>query len=180
MHNVLLEYMSKSSALPPKYLTYNDGGVGSMRLKQGIAHFMNRHFSPVRPIELSHLVVTNSVSSEIEHLAWAFTNPGDGILPGKPYYGQFIPDMTMRTAAEVIPVNFNDCDTFEEDAIELYEQAPLEFESWSGNKVRALVVCSPHVSLGRSYPEETIIGLMKLCQRHQIHLISDEVYALST
>lgn len=144
MHKVLLEYMSKSSALPPKYLTYNDGGGGSMRLKQGIAHFMNRHFSPGRPIELSHLVVTNSVSSEIEHLAWAFTNPGDGILPGKPYYGQFIPDMTIRTAAEVVPVNFNDCDTFEADVIELYEQALLEFESRSGNKVRALVVRNPH------------------------------------
>ncbi|BCS18955.1 uncharacterized protein APUU_11783S [Aspergillus puulaauensis] len=26
--------MSKSSALPPKYLIYNDGGGGSMRLKQ--------------------------------------------------------------------------------------------------------------------------------------------------
>lgn len=33
--------------------------------------------------------------------------------------------------------------------------------------------------LGRCYPVETIRKLFKFCQRHQIHLISDEIYALS-
>ena len=32
---------------------------------------------------------------------------------------------------------------------------------------------------GRCYPREVLIELMKFCQRHQIHLISDEIYALS-
>lgn len=51
--------MNESSALPPKYLTYNDGGGGSMRLKQAIAQSLNRRFAPLRPIELGHPVVTN-------------------------------------------------------------------------------------------------------------------------
>lgn len=53
-HDFLLEYMNKSPVLLPKYLTYDDWGGGSM-----IAHVLNRHVAPLRPIELSHLVVTN-------------------------------------------------------------------------------------------------------------------------
>jgi hypothetical protein len=33
--------------------------------------------------------------------------------------------------------------------------------------------------LGRCYPRETLEGLMRFCNRHKIHLISDEIYALS-
>lgn len=32
---------------------------------------------------------------------------------------------------------------------------------------------------GQCYPKETLRGLMALCQKHHIHLISDEIYALS-
>lgn len=32
---------------------------------------------------------------------------------------------------------------------------------------------------GKCYPKETIVALMKFCQMHQIHFISDEIYALS-
>lgn len=32
---------------------------------------------------------------------------------------------------------------------------------------------------GRCYTREAILGYMAFCQKHQIHLISDEIYALS-
>jgi 1-aminocyclopropane-1-carboxylate synthase len=36
------------------------------------------------------------------------------------------------------------------------------------------------VSDNRCYPRATIIELMRLCQRYQLHLLSDEIYALTT
>ncbi|KAE8140916.1 pyridoxal phosphate-dependent transferase [Aspergillus pseudotamarii] len=180
MHDVLLEYINKQLTLPAKYLTYNDGGAGSTRLKKATARFLNRHLSPFTPIQPHHLAITNGVSSAIEQLSWIFANPGDGILLGRPYYGQFIPDLAMRPAAKVVPVNFDDCNPFEPAAVEKYEQALLQFESQTSNKVRALVLCHPHNPLGRCYPTRTIVELMRLCQTYQIHLISDEIYALST
>jgi aspartate/methionine/tyrosine aminotransferase len=45
--------------------------------------------------------------------------------------------------------------------------------------VRALLLCHPHNPLGRCYSRATIIALMRLCQKYRIHLISDEIYALS-
>ncbi|EFR00104.1 1-aminocyclopropane-1-carboxylate synthase [Nannizzia gypsea CBS 118893] len=179
MHGTLLEYIRKHSDLPPQYLTYNDGGDGSRRLKTAASRFLNRHLKPVVPLEPEHLLVTNGVSAAIEHLAWAFANPGEGILLGRPHYGAFIPDMTSRPEAEVVPVSFDDIDPFEARCVTKYERAMMDFEARTGKRVRALMLCHPHNPLGRCYPRETIIELMKFCQRYQIHLISDEIYAMS-
>jgi 1-aminocyclopropane-1-carboxylate synthase len=180
MHDVLLEQISKHLDLPAKYLTYNEGGAGSTRLKVAISQFLNRHFVPITPIQPSHLFITNGVSSAIEHLSWAFAEPSEGILLGKPYYGQFIPDLALRPAVEVVPVDFNGRDPLGSAAVENYEQALQQFQSRTGKKVRALVLCHPHNPLGRCYPKKTIVELMRLCQKYHMHLISDEIYGLST
>ncbi|KAF3897689.1 ACC synthase [Trichophyton interdigitale] len=179
MHGTLLDYIRTHADLPPHYLTYNDGGDGSRRLKTAASRFLNRHLKPVVPLKPEHLMVTNGVSAAIEHLAWAFTDPGEGILLGRPHYGAFLPDMTSRPEAEVVPVSFDDIDPFEVRCVTKYEKALLDFEARTGKRVRALMLCHPHNPLGRCYPRETIVKLMKFCQRYQIHLISDEIYALS-
>lgn len=179
MHDYLLGFINTKLNLPAKYLTYNDGGSGSSRLKRAMAEFLNRHLHPIQALDPSHLTITNGVSSAIEHLSWAIADPGEGILLGKPYYGTFIPDMTLRQRATVVSVSFQDCDPFSLDAVGKYEDALLEFQRTSGRKVRGLMLCHPHNPLGRCYTRDVIIKFMQLCQKYQIHLISDEVYALS-
>ncbi|KZF22346.1 1-aminocyclopropane-1-carboxylate synthase [Xylona heveae TC161] len=178
MHDHLLAYINTQLTLPAKFLTYNDGGSGSTRLKRAIAKFLNRHLNPVIPLEPSHLLVTNGVSSAIEHVSWAFTDPGEGVLLGKPFYGTFIPDISLRPGTTVIPVNFGACDPFCLEAVDKYEQALLDFQQ-TGRRVKALMLCHPHNPLGRCYPRGVIIKLMQLCQKYRVHLISDEIYALS-
>ncbi|KAK2874935.1 hypothetical protein FQN49_001936 [Arthroderma sp. PD_2] len=179
MHDTLLEYIRTHAELPPKYLTYNDGGDGSRRLKTAASRFLNRHLKPVVQLKPEHLMVTNGVSAAIEHMSWAFTDPGEGILLGRPHYGAFIPDIVSRPLAEVVPVSFDEVDPFEVKCVAKYEKALLEFEEQTGKRVRALVLCHPHNPLGRCYPRETIVELMRLCQKYQVHLISDEIYAMS-
>ncbi|GLA64071.1 hypothetical protein AtubIFM56815_007040 [Aspergillus tubingensis] len=180
MHDYLLEYINTTKlTLPAKYLTYNDGAIGAERLRRAMVSFLNKHLQPFKPLTIDDLLVTNGVSSAIEHISWAFTDPGEGILLGRPYYGTFIPDMSLRPGATVVPVEFDDCDPFSLQAVDCYERALLTFQQNTGRKVRALMLCHPHNPLGRCYPRETIIHLMRLCQKYQIHLISDEIYALS-
>ncbi|OJJ44445.1 hypothetical protein ASPZODRAFT_71597 [Penicilliopsis zonata CBS 506.65] len=179
MHDELLKFINTKLDLPAKYLTYNDGGAGSARLKRAICHFLDRHLHPVSPLTPSHLVVTNGVSSAIEHISWALADPGEGILLGRPYYGTFIPDISMRPGATVVPVSFDGVDPFGMDAVSKYEAALLNYQQNSGKKVKGLMLCHPHNPLGRCYPRNVIIALMQLCQKYQIHLISDEIYALS-
>lgn len=48
------------------------------------------------------------------------------------------------------------------------------------SSIRAIVLCNPHNPLGRTYPRDTLIALMKFASDHALHIIVDEVYALST
>lgn len=45
--------------------------------------------------------------------------------------------------------------------------------------VRAVLLTNPHNPLGQCYPPNVIEGCMKFCKKHDLHLISDEVYALT-
>ncbi len=46
--------------------------------------------------------------------------------------------------------------------------------------IRALVITNPHNPFGQCYPPEVLREFHRFCQAHNLHLISDEVYALST
>ncbi|KAJ6114603.1 hypothetical protein N7486_000381 [Penicillium sp. IBT 16267x] len=179
MHDELLKFLNAKLELPAKYLTYNEGGGGSLKLKAAISNFLNKHMNPVIPLDPSHVVVTNGVSSAVEHVSWAFADPGEGFLLGRPYYGTFVPDINQRPGTKVVPVSFGDCDPFSMEAVAKYEEALLHFQESTGKKVRGLILCHPHNPLGRCYPRPVITELMRLCQKYQVHLISDEIYALS-
>ncbi|GCB25558.1 probable inactive 1-aminocyclopropane-1-carboxylate synthase-like protein 2 [Aspergillus awamori] len=179
LHDTLLEYIHSNIRLTANYLTYNDGSTGSNRLRKAVAHFLNRHMNPIRPVAPQHLVMTNGCSSAIEHLSWAFMEPGEGILLGKPYYSTFIADLSLRPGAVVVPVDFDEVDPLGLDMVMQYEKAAIEFEARTGKRVRAVMLCHPHNPLGRCYPRSVITGLMRMCQARQLHLISDEIYALS-
>ncbi|KAJ6009317.1 hypothetical protein N7499_005275 [Penicillium canescens] len=179
MHTAFLKYINKPLALPAKYLTYNEGGSGSTRLKNSIAAFLNKHLKPATPLQASHLLPTNGLSSALEHVSWSFADPGEGILLGRPYYGMFIPDLSLRSGSVVVPVKFDDVDPLAMDAVGKYEEAILDFQRRTGKNVKVLMLCHPHNPLGRCYPRDVLVALMRLCQRYQIHFVSDEIYALS-
>ena len=75
-------------------------------------------------------------------------------------------------------VEFHDLDQFSLDAVQNYERALLSAQA-QGIRVRALILCHPHNPLGRCYPPETIIGIMQLCNWYHVHLLVDEIYAMS-
>lgn len=75
-------------------------------------------------------------------------------------------------------VDFGEVDQFSPEAVEKYEDA-LNKANEKGIRIKALIVCHPHNPLGRCYPPETLIELMKLCNKHKVHLLADEIYALS-
>ena len=179
MHEELLGYFNTKLELPAKCLTYNDGGGGSIRLRQAMCQFLNRHLHPVTPLETDQVVVTNGVSSAIEHFSWALADPTEGILLGRPFYGSFVPDISQRPLSKVIPVNFDGVDPFSIEAVSRYEEALLAFQQSTGSAVRALMLCNPHNPLGRCYSRLVLVALMQLCEKYHMHLVSDEVYALS-
>lgn len=176
MHDRLRQHVQENFALPENACTYGDGFTGSRRLRKAVSHLLNRYLNPVTPLEADHILVTNGCSSALEQLAWALANPGEGFLLGRPYYTRLNMDPSLRAGAKVVPVDFGDSDPF--GSVDAYEQAIIKAEA-SGQKIAGILLCNPHNPLGRCYPRETLLALLRLCERHRIHLISDEIYALS-
>lgn len=78
----------------------------------------------------------------------------------------------------VVPVLFSDLmDSFDSLAIEHALKRAVEN---SNTPVKALLLTNPHNPLGRCYSEDNLVTFARFCGNHGIHLISDEVYALST
>ncbi|KAJ2903132.1 ACC synthase [Zalerion maritima] len=178
LHDTLSEHIHSNISLTNHAFTYGEGPGGSKRLKESMSRFLTKHFKPVVPIKPSHILVTNGCSGAIEHLSWVLANPGEGFLLGQPYYGAFPFDLKFRTGAKVIEVPFGKTDPLGLDAVAKYEAALLKAEL-EGTKIKGLVLCHPHNPLGRCYAPEVIVEIMKMCQKHDISLISDEIYGLS-
>ena len=97
---------------------------------------------------------------------------------------------------ELLEVAFGTTDPFSINAINEYERTYAEAKR-KGLRVKALLLCSPHNPLGklqscsrkrctslnhyqgRCYSDDVLKEYMKFCSRNRLHLISDEIYALS-
>src|SRR5690242_18038301 len=180
MHNELRDYLNSQKLVGHNAVgfTYGSGPYGSKAIRASIAKFMNRHFKPTSALQPDHILVTNGVSAAIEHCAWGLADPGDGILLGRPYYRAFLPDMGMRTGVAVVPVSFGAVDPCSPSCVAAYEETLLASNS-AGIRIRALMLCNPHNPLGRCYSRETLTALLRFCAKYRIHIISDEIYALT-
>ncbi|KAH8805356.1 acc synthase [Xylogone sp. PMI_703] len=159
---------------------YSTGG--GPRLKAALASFLNKYFNPLASIAANELVVAPGVTPILEMLGFSLGDPGDGILVNRPIYGRFELDFgTKGTKAELVIVHtdMDDTDPFSYGAVLKYDEA-INKAAARGIRVKALLITNPHNPLGQCYPKDTLYGIARLCQKHRIHLISDEVYAFSS
>ncbi|GAB0140661.1 hypothetical protein EsHS_00001274 [Epichloe bromicola] len=70
------------------------------------------------------MTVSKGCGSALEHTTWAFGNPGD-VLLGKPYYGTFVPDVTLRMGTQLAMVDFHGTDAPDHVVTKLVED-----EAW--------------------------------------------------
>jgi aspartate/methionine/tyrosine aminotransferase len=176
MRAELEEYLVAHVRMAGSNATYDDGPIGSIRLRAALAAFLSLHLKTARPLEAGQIVVTNGVSSALEHVAWALADQGDVFLLGRPYYGEAT--LGLRPHVRTVAVTFGATDPFSLAAIECYEDALVRAQA-CGLVVRGLLLCSPHNPLGRCYSREVLCALVALCAKHRIHLVSDEIYGLS-
>jgi len=172
------EFASRTFECTPQTFTYGEGPWGTKRLRQAMAKHMNKHFHPVDDIRADEILFANGVTSICEMLGFTIAEPGDGILIGQPIYQAFRGDFGTRANVNLVFAPFEGVDQFSTACVAKYEQALLKAQE-SGTKVRALLICHPHNPLGQCYPKETIVELMKLAQKHKLHLLMDEIYAMS-
>ncbi|KAL4944852.1 hypothetical protein BDV06DRAFT_209959 [Aspergillus oleicola] len=173
---LISEYINKNITFTTDSICYSSTAT-SHPLQPALAAHINTFFSPLKPITPEMVTKCNGCSAAGNMLAFALAEPGDGVLVSRPVYGRFELDYGIEGGVQVVYADTEPGDVFEESCVERYEEALREADG-RGVRVRALVLVNPHNPIGRCYPTETLIEIMKFCNRHSIHLIADEIYAL--
>jgi len=138
---------------------------GYESLRQAIADYYGRIGEEIEP---SEVLVTTGASEALSFIFAAILNPGDEVIVPEPFYANYS-SFSIGKDATVVPVT-----TSMEDDFALPDMAA--FEERITPKTRAILICNPGNPTGVLYPRESLEQLRKICLKHNLYLIADEVY----
>lgn len=121
----------------------------------------------IHGVSAEEVFIGNGVSELIDLSLRALLNPGDEVLVPSPDY----PLWSAAVALNGGVPKYYDCapdDAFQPDLANI--------EALVGPKTRAIVVINPNNPSGAVYPRQTLEELVELAQRHDLVLLSDEIY----
>ncbi|AFJ45895.1 MalY/PatB family protein [Shimwellia blattae] len=104
-------------------------------------------------------------------LVQMLTRPGEGVVVQGPWYGSFgnVVQLNQRQLLENPLVQG-------EDGIYRMDTGALE-ALFRQQRVPLMILCNPHNPTGRCWSEDELTRLLLLCERYDVTLISDEIWA---
>lgn len=100
----------------------------------------------------------------------AFTNIGDSILICQPVYYPFANVITENKRTLVVSQLQINNGRYEIDFEDLEKKL-------SDNSVKVFLLCSPHNPVGRVWTKEELLEIGRLCLKHKVLIISDEIHS---
>ncbi|NND03360.1 MAG: aminotransferase class I/II-fold pyridoxal phosphate-dependent enzyme [Acidimicrobiia bacterium] len=150
-----------------------DAMIGSIHFRSQLAEFMGRTILG-RKIDPEDLAVLNGAGSVLELLFYVLCNPGDGVLVPTPSYTGFWADIETRDELSIIPVH---CSS--EDGFRLTPHLLDTALDNADRPVKALLYTNPNNPLGEVYSAEQVHEILAWAHKRGIHVVLDEIYALS-
>jgi len=120
------------------------------------------------PLEQGQLLITTGGSEAVFFAVLAAADPGDEILVPEPFYTNYN-SYTAMAAVKLVPI-----ETRAETGFHLPE--PSEIEAKITPRTRAILICNPNNPTGTVYTPDELQMLRDLALKHDLFLISDEVY----
>ena len=114
------------------------------------------------------ILVTTGGSEALAFAMACIADPGDEIIVPEPFYANYN-GFAIANGVKVVPVASGIEDNFALPPIE-------RFESFITPRTRAILLCNPGNPTGYLYSKEEIGKLANLVRKHDLFLISDEVY----
>ena len=138
---------------------------GINELKDAVANKFKRDNSLT--YERNQIIISTGGKQCLFNTLMALTNPGDEILIAKPYWVSY-PDLIALSGGNCIVVDARE----EED----YKFTLDNLESSLTPKTKAIIVNSPNNPTGTVYSREELESIADFCKKHDIFIISDEIY----
>jgi aspartate/methionine/tyrosine aminotransferase len=159
---------------PPRAADYHYAPLhGTHALRAMLAPFLGKLFGAA--LDAEDLVVVSGASAALDIVASALCNPGDAIVVPAPYYAAFDVDLGGRSGARLVPAPSGSATEFRL-APQAIERVIIRLRR-EGTPVRAIALTSPSNPVGHVYELATLRELADVAARHQVDLISDEIYA---
>jgi len=150
-----------------KGFTYYTPNAGTSELRRAICDYMKRA-NNVSYDWSNEVVVTVGGSEAIDLALRAIVNPGDEVIVPEPSFVCYGP---MASLAGGVPVNVP---TLEEDDFKL---TPERLEAAITPKTKALILPYPNNPTGATLGLEDVKKLAEIIIRHDLLVISDEIYS---
>lgn len=152
-------------ALKRGYTSYTSN-LGDPRVRKAICTYVEDNFQASYDYA-SECIITVGVSEALDILMRAILNPGDEVLYHEPCYVSYAPTIKMTHA---VPVAVQ---TYEKDDFVLRVD---ELEKYVTPRTRALLINYPNNPTGAGLTLEDKKNLADFVIRHDLLLISDEIY----
>ncbi|MEN6411343.1 MAG: MalY/PatB family protein [Veillonellales bacterium] len=122
------------------------------------------------PIKQEWIHFSPGVVSALNFLVQAFTKENDCIAIQSPVYYPFTNCIVNNNRQVVL-----NCLKFENDRYTM-DYKDLD-EKLAASNVKMLILCNPHNPVGRVWTKDELITLGKICIKHDVLIISDEIHA---
>jgi aspartate aminotransferase len=139
--------------------------AGMEELRSGFAEYYKSHGMPVSD---GDVLITTGGSEAIQFTLGSITDMGDELIIPEPFYANYN-GFSVQLGLQVVPVHSSIENGFALPPIE-------EFEKKITKRTRAIMICNPGNPTGYLYSEAELEKLQEIVQRHDLYLLSDEVY----
>ena len=167
----LIELLGRYEA-PATALGY-DFMTGNAEFRARLARFLARTFLG-RTFATDQIAVVAGAGSVLELLFYALCDPGDGVLIPTPSYAGFWPDLETRDELRLVTADCSSNDGFRLTP-DILDRAIESAEC----PVTAMLFTNPDNPLGQVYSADEVHAVVDWAEHRQIHLVVDEIYALS-
>ncbi|CAD6240247.1 unnamed protein product [Miscanthus lutarioriparius] len=148
---------------------------GLKAFRKAMASFMEKIRGGKARFDPDRIVLTAGATAANELLTFILANPGDALLIPTPYYPGFDRDLRWRTDVNIVPVHCDSANGFQVTVAAL--QAAYEEAEAAGMRVRAVLLTNPSNPLGTTVKRSVLEDVLDFVVRHNIHLVSDEIYS---
>lgn len=114
----------------------------------------------------AEITVTCGATEAMVATMLALVDPGDEVIVFEPYYENYGPDSILCGGTPRYVKLHPPTWTFDE----------AELTQAFNDKTRAIIINTPHNPTGKVFSEEEMSAIAKLCQKHGVLAITDEIY----
>jgi len=152
-------------SLEEGYTSYTSN-KGMAELRNDISHYLKReHSLDYDPVD--EILITVGVSEAFDLALRAIINRGDKILIPEPYYVSYGPLVTLAGGTPVF---------IKTDPEKGFKITASDIAKHCDSKTRAIVLNYPNNPTGASYTAAELKQIAKTITRHDLIMISDEIY----